>query len=350
MPLGAKDRGLLADALGNVTGLSPANRKHIKEALKSLPSLSALTGGIARAKEMIRRENARKRPALPWTRAQLAVQNAITHKARSTDRVRQAASARGAMVVKPIRRVQAMEEPDCPGDADLSRITGDSQPAANRSRKWFPYASVFGWESAQEILVQLSDAQVQGGAWRAGKMAENKNHVVYHFRCPFRCTHGCPWEVRVRIRKHQLGQNEKQGEKESVLVRMCKTSEERKREHALHVCDVELDEKFPHADHTEIQTNGPHQFWVCAAEGNPMMYGWDKAAISQWLEAKKVKFGSGQDKHCALERIVRHNRIKRGKQKEREWGGICQHNRIRSRCKTCKADKDESMPPGLEEL
>ena len=90
-------------------------------------------------------------------------------------------------------------------------------------------------------------------------------------------------------------------------------------EHALHVCDVELDETFPHADHTGIQTNGPHQFWVCAAEGNPMMYGWDKAAISQWLEAKKVKFGSGQDKRYALERIVRHNRIKRGKEKEQEW-------------------------------
>ena len=34
----------------------------------------------------------------------------------------------------------------------------------------------------------------------------------------------------------------------------------------------------------------------------------------------------------------------------RRWGGICQHNRIRSKCKTCKADKDESMPPDLEEL
>ena len=29
-------------------------------------------------------------------------------------------------------------------------------------------------------------------------------------------------------------------------MRMCKTSDERKKEHALHVCDVELDEKFPH--------------------------------------------------------------------------------------------------------
>ena len=30
---------------------------------------------------------------------------------------------------------------------------------------------------------------------------------------------------------------------------------------------------------------------------------------------------------------------------------ICQHNRIRSRCKTCKADKNDSMrDPGLEQL
>ena len=27
-----------------------------------------------------------------------------------------------------------------------------------------------------------------------------------------------------------------------------------------------------------------------------------------------------------------------------------QHNRDRSNCKTCKAEKDDSMPPDLEEL
>ena len=31
-------------------------------------------------------------------------------------------------------------------------------------------------------------------------------------------------------------------------------------------------------------------------------------------------------------------------------GEICQHNRQRSRCKSCIADKDDSMPPDLEEL
>ena len=49
-----------------------------------------------------------------------------------------------------------------------------------------------------------------------------------------------------------------------------------------------------------------------------MMYAWDKAAISQWLTAQKVKLGGGQDKNYALERIVRHNRIKRGKEKEQQ--------------------------------
>ena len=124
----------------------------------------------------------------------------------------------------------------------------------------------------------------------------------------------------MRILKHQPGQDEKSGEKETVLARMCKDSEERKKEHAQHVCDVELDEKHPHTDHTAIQTNGPHQFWVCAAEGNPMMYEWDRAAISNWLTAKEVKFGGGQDKNYALERIVRHSRNKRAKEKEQEWG------------------------------
>ena len=64
---------------------------------------------------------------------------------------------------------------------------------------------------------------------RGGKgPSETKKHMVYNFRCPFHSTHGCPWEVRVRILKHQLDQGEKSGEKEPVLVRMCKTSEERK--------------------------------------------------------------------------------------------------------------------------
>ena len=44
MPLGVKDKALLAEALGTVTGLSHSDRKDIKQALKSLPSLSALTG------------------------------------------------------------------------------------------------------------------------------------------------------------------------------------------------------------------------------------------------------------------------------------------------------------------
>ena len=264
--------------------------------------------------------------------------NTIQHTAAATARVREH-SADGAALAchfelpgAPGGAGQAIEELDCLGDADadLSRITGDNQSAVNRTRQWFQYASVTGWESAQEILVHLSDAQVQGAAWRAGKMAENKNHVVYHFRCPFHCTHGCPWEVRVRIRKNQQGQNEKSGKKESVLVRMCKTSDERKKEHALHVCDVELDEKFPHADHTGIQTKGPHQFWVCAAEGNPMMYDWDKAAISAWLDAKKVKFGGRQDKLYALQRIARHNTIKRGnlarkRKKSGVWRTVSRH-------------------------
>ena len=254
--------------------------------------------------------------------------NAIQQTAAATARVREH-SADGAALVCHLElpgaqggAEQAIDFPDCLGDADadLSSITGDTQPVANRSRQWFQYASVTGWESAQQILVHLSDAQLEGGAWRAGKMAENKIHVVYHFRCPFHYTHGCPWEVRVRIRKNQQGQQEKSAGEEWFPVRMCKTSDERKQEHALHVCDVELDEKFPHADHTGIQSKGPHQFWVCAAEGNPMMYEWEKPAISAWLDAKNVKFGGGHEKNYALERISRHNRIKRAKEKESEWG------------------------------
>ena len=51
----------------------------------------------------------------------------------------------------------------------------------------------------------------------------------------------------------------------------------------------------------------------------------------------------GQSKKCE------HNR-QRSKCKECGGGSICQHIRIRSQCRTCKADKDECMPPDLEEL
>ena len=44
-----------------------------------------------------------------------------------------------------------------------------------------------------------------------------------------------------------------------------------------------------------------------------------------------------------------HNR-KRSRCKECGGSSICKHNRQRSRCKKGKADKDEFMPPDLEEL
>ena len=54
-------------------------------------------------------------------------------------------------------------------------------------------------------------------------------------------------------------------------------------------------------------------------------------------------------KECGGGSICQHNRIK-SRCKECRGGSICQHNRERSRCKKCIADKDESMPSGLEEL
>jgi len=54
-------------------------------------------------------------------------------------------------------------------------------------------------------------------------------------------------------------------------------------------------------------------------------------------------------KDCGGAGICQH---KRHKNMCWECGGpsICQHQRRRSRCKQCRADADESMPAGLEEL
>ena len=137
MPLGAKDRGLLADALGKVTGLSPMNRKDIKDALKSLPSLSALTGGIARAKKQAQLARVRKRKALPWTPAQLAVPNTVTHKPFSTTRVRDAASVRGVKVTAPKRTVLQLPQqspPPPPTGAPTTGGDGGMEPPRPRKR------------------------------------------------------------------------------------------------------------------------------------------------------------------------------------------------------------------------
>ena len=67
--------------------------------------------------------------------------------------------------------------------------------------------------------------------------------------------------------------------------------------------------------------------------------GGDGAATSAGADA--VGGGGG----AAAEEGSEHERAS-----VRGWEGICQHNRRRSTCKTCRADKDESMPPDLEEL
>ena len=54
-------------------------------------------------------------------------------------------------------------------------------------------------------------------------------------------------------------------------------------------------------------------------------------------------------KECGGGSICQHNR-QRYFCKDCGGAGICQHNRRKARCKRCLADKDESMPLGLEEL
>ena len=54
-------------------------------------------------------------------------------------------------------------------------------------------------------------------------------------------------------------------------------------------------------------------------------------------------------KECGGASICEHKRI-RSECKECGGAGICEHNRQRQKCKECQADKDDSMPPDLEEL
>ena len=57
-------------------------------------------------------------------------------------------------------------------------------------------------------------------------------------------------------------------------------------------------------------------------------------------------------KDCGGPAICEHQRQRSGC-KDCGGSGICEHQRIRSKCKDCcarAADADESLPPGLEEL
>ena len=63
-------------------------------------------------------------------------------------------------------------------------------------------------------------------------------------------------------------------------------------------------------------------------------------------EHKRIR---SQCKECGGGSICEHKR-RRSECKECGGGSICEHNRRRSECKACQADKDDSMPPDLEEL
>ena len=84
------------------------------------------------------------------------------------------------------------------------------------------------------------------------------------------------------------------------------------------------------------------------------------------LEELFSKEESARCKECGGASICQHNRVRhqcrdcggegicqhsiKSTCKECGGGGICQHKRERSRRKTCKADKDDALPPDLEEL
>ena len=54
-------------------------------------------------------------------------------------------------------------------------------------------------------------------------------------------------------------------------------------------------------------------------------------------------------KECGGASICQHLR-RRSECKECGGSSICQHQRQRHQCKECQADKNDSMPPDLEEL
>ena len=54
-------------------------------------------------------------------------------------------------------------------------------------------------------------------------------------------------------------------------------------------------------------------------------------------------------RECAGPSICEHKR-RRNRCTECGGGGLCEHQRERSKCKACREDADEAMPDGLEEL
>ena len=156
---------------------------------------------------------------------------------------------------------------------------------------WTEFATAKGWESACAEIKRLGREQCGGAKLLTGTVGDTSQHVVYGFRCPFRSSHGCPWQARIRIPRDQPCSAE--GGLGVALV----TPEYRAKMHNDHVCIIEVTCNRSHVDHFGKQETRAHRAWVAAAQQDAAMLSWPRKQIFQWLKEHNVP---GADLNMAI--------------------------------------------------
>ena len=131
-------------------------------------------------------------------------------------------------------------------------------------------------------IKRLAREQCGGANLLTGTVGDTTEHVVYGLRCPFRTSHGCQWQARIRIPRDQFCSAE--GGLGVALV----TPEYRAKMHKDHMCIIEVTRNRSHVDHFGKQETRAHRAWVAAASQDPAMLCWTRKKIYKWLQDNAV--------------------------------------------------------------
>lgn len=184
---------------------------------------------------------------------------------------------------------------------------------------WVEIARVHGWAAALEALGKLEREQCGGARLVLGSKSQNTDQICYGYRCPFRSSHGCMWQARIRIPREADGHDHVSTGSVAHV-----NPEHRAMVHKDHLCIIEISRNKSHSDHFAQQDSGPHTVWKAAVSQDPEMLDWTTHHIFYWLITHGVQ---GVDKHLAI-------RCKKLNERERQKLAN-QRNSCRSELSSC---------------
>ena len=159
------------------------------------------------------------------------------------------------------------------------------------SHDWVEVARVHGWAAALDALRKLEQEQCGGARLVLGSKSQNTDQICYGYRCPFRSSHGCKWQARIKIPREADGHDHVSTGSVAHVP-----PEHRAMVHKDHLCIIEISANKSHSDHFAQQDQGPHTVWKAAVSQNPEMLDWTSRHIFEWLISHGVQ---GVDAHLA---------------------------------------------------